>query len=188
MVIGDDRWNDGTGLGVGCRVWGDANVIQELSRGGAGALKIPRLVKLCMMAVLDDAGVEIKVDDVVVRGRVDKEYALEVVTIQFPMPNARFFNADAGAEKLQVVDVGFMSVESLKWSLLGDGVDKPVVEVDRVLQCRGPVLGGEASTTEKGPCANSKLVVVYLDGTILGGAIGASRFHNIMILPEQEVG
>ena len=40
---------------------------------------------------------------------------------------------------------------------------------------------------EKSPCANSELVIVYLDGTILGGAIGASRFHNIMILPKQEV-
>ncbi len=140
------------------------------------------------MEGLDDAGVEIKVDNVVVRGRVVKEYALEVVTIQFPMPNARYFNADAGAEKLQVADVGFISVESLEWSLLGDGVDEPVVEVDRTLQRRGPVLGGETSTIEKGPSANSKLVVVYIDGTILGGAIGAGRFHNIPMLSEQEVG
>ena len=110
MVIGDDRWNDGTGLGVGCRVWGDANVIQELRRGGAGALKIPRLVKLSMMAALYNAGVKIKVDDVVVRGRVAKENALEVVTIPFPTPNARYFNADAGAEKLQVSDFGFLSI------------------------------------------------------------------------------
>jgi hypothetical protein len=57
-----------------------------------------------------------------------------------------------------------------------------------MLQRRRPVLGGEASSMEKSPCANSELVIVYLDGTILGGAIGASRFHNIMILPEQEVG
>ena len=51
-----------------------------------------------------------KVDDVVVRGRVAKENALEVVTIPFPTPNARYFNADAGAEKLQVSDFGFLSV------------------------------------------------------------------------------
>ncbi len=36
VVIGDDRRSDGTGLRVGCRVWGDANVIQELSRRGGG--------------------------------------------------------------------------------------------------------------------------------------------------------
>jgi hypothetical protein len=45
-------------------------------------------------------------------------------------------------------------------------------------------------TIEKSPSANSKLVIVYLDSTILGWAIGASssRFHNIPILSEQEVG
>ena len=57
-----------------------------------------------------------------------------------------------------------------------------------MLQRRRPVLGGEASSIEKSPCANSELVVVYLDSTILGRAISASRFHNVMIFPEQEVG
>jgi hypothetical protein len=57
-----------------------------------------------------------------------------------------------------------------------------------MLQRRGPVLGGEASTIEKSPSANSKLVVVYLDGTILRGAIGAGRFHNIPMFSEQKVG
>ncbi len=89
MVIGDDRKSDDTGLRVGCRVWGDADVILELSRWGAGGLKIPHLLKLCMMTTLDDAGVKVKVDDVVVRGSVAKEDALEVVTAQFPTPNAR---------------------------------------------------------------------------------------------------
>jgi len=56
VIGGDGRIND-TGLGVGCRVWNEANVIQELCRGGAGVLKIPRLIELCMMAMLDDAGV-----------------------------------------------------------------------------------------------------------------------------------
>ena len=51
-------------------------------------LKIPCLVELSMMAMLDDAGVEVKVDNVVVRGSVAEEYALEVMTVQFPMPNA----------------------------------------------------------------------------------------------------
>jgi len=72
--------------------------------------------------------------------------------------------------------------------LLCDGVDESVVEVDRMLQCRRPVLGWEASSIEKSPCANSELVLVYLDSTILEGAIRASRFHNVMIFPEQEVG
>ena len=57
-----------------------------------------------------------------------------------------------------------------------------------MLQRRRPVLGWEASSIEKSPCANSELVVVYLNGTILGGAISAGRFHNVMIYPEQEVG
>ena len=61
MVIGGDGRSDDTGLGVGCRVGDEANVIQELCHGGAGVLKIPRLIKLCMMATLDDAGVKIKV-------------------------------------------------------------------------------------------------------------------------------
>jgi len=127
VVIGGDGGNDDTGLGVGCRVWDVANVIQELCRGWAGVLKIPHLIELSMMATLDDAGVEIQVDDVVVRGSVAKEYALEVVTVQFPTPNARHFNADTGAGNLQVADVGFMSIESLEWGLFGDGVDEPVV-------------------------------------------------------------
>jgi len=127
VVIGGDGRSNDTCLGVGCRVGDEANVIQELCRGGAGVLKIPRLIKLCMMAMLDDAGVKIKVYDVVVRGSVAKEYALEVVTVQFPTPNARHFNADTGAKKLQVADVGFMSIESLEWGIFGDGVDEPVV-------------------------------------------------------------
>jgi hypothetical protein len=127
VVIRDHRRSDNTSLRVGCRVWCDANVIQELSRGGAGGLKIPRLIKLCMMTMLDDAGVKVKVDNVVVRGSVAKEYALEVVAVQFPTANARHFNTDSGAKKLQVADVGFMSVESLEWGLLGDGVYEPVV-------------------------------------------------------------
>ena len=55
---------------------------------GGCVLKIPCLVELSMMAMLDDAGVEVKVDNVVVRGSVAEEYALEVMTVQFPMPNA----------------------------------------------------------------------------------------------------
>ena len=77
MVIGGDGGSDDTGLGVGCRVWNEANVIQELCRRGAGVLKIPHLIKLCMMATLEDAGVKIKVDDVVVRGSVAKEMPLK---------------------------------------------------------------------------------------------------------------
>ncbi len=88
VVIGGDGRSDDTGLGVGCRVMEEANVIQELCCGGAGLLKIPHLIKLCMMTMLDDAGVKIKVYDVVVRGSVAKEYALEVVMVQFPTPNA----------------------------------------------------------------------------------------------------
>jgi hypothetical protein len=41
------------------------------------------------------------------------------MTIQFPTSNAQNFNADAGAEKLKVSDVRFMSIEYLEWSLLG---------------------------------------------------------------------
>jgi hypothetical protein len=53
------------------------------------------------MTTLDDAGVKVQVDDVVVRGSVAKEYTLEVVAVQFPTANARHFNTDTGAEKLQ---------------------------------------------------------------------------------------
>jgi hypothetical protein len=55
MVIGSYRWSDNPGLGVGCRVGSNANVIQELSCRWAGALKVPRLVELGMMTTLDDA-------------------------------------------------------------------------------------------------------------------------------------
>jgi hypothetical protein len=81
MVVGSDGWSDDTGLGVGFRVWGDSNVIQELGHRRAGALKIPHLVELGMVATLDNTGIEIKVDDVVVRGPITKEYALEIVAI-----------------------------------------------------------------------------------------------------------
>jgi len=77
-----------------------------------------------------------------------------------------------------VADVGSISIESLEWGLLGDSVGEPVVEVDRLLQRRGPILGGEASTIEKSSSVNSKVVIVCLDGTVLGGAIGAGRFHK----------
>ena len=51
-------------------------------------MKIPCFIELSMMAALDDAGAEIKVDNVAVRGRIAKEYAFEVVTVQLPTPNA----------------------------------------------------------------------------------------------------
>ena len=80
-----------------------------------------------MMAALDDAGAQIKVDNVVDCGCIAEEYAFEVVVVQLPTPNARHLNPNAGAKELQVADVGFMSVESLDWSLLGNGMHKPVV-------------------------------------------------------------
>ena len=52
------------------------------------------------------------------------------------------------------------------------------MEVDRLLQRRGPILGGEASTIEKSSSVNSEVVIVCLDGAVLGGAIGAGRFHK----------
>ncbi len=57
MEIGNDGGSDDSGLGVGCRVRCDADVVQELGRGGLGTLKVPRLVKLGMVTALDDPGV-----------------------------------------------------------------------------------------------------------------------------------
>ena len=62
------------------------------------------------------------------------------------------------------------------------------MEVDIMLQHQGAVLGGEASAIEKSPSADCELVIVYLYGTILGGAIVAGRFRDIPMLSEQEVG
>ena len=51
--------------------------------------------------------------------------------------------------------------------LLCDGVDESVVEVDRMLQRRRPVLGGEAGAVEEGSCADGELVIIDLSGTVL---------------------
>ena len=80
-----------------------------------------------MMAALDDAGAQKEVDNVVVRGCISKEYAFEVLAVQLPTPNAQHLNADAGAEELQVANVGLMAIESLDWSLLGYSMHEPVV-------------------------------------------------------------
>jgi hypothetical protein len=64
-------------------------------------------------------------------------------------------------------------------------VDEPVVEVDGMLQSRGPVLCGESSAIEESTSSDSELVIVDLYGTILGRAIGASRFQDIPMLAKQ---
>jgi hypothetical protein len=45
-------------------------------------LEIPRIVKLSVVAMFDDARVEVKVDNILIRGGVAKEDTFEVVTIE----------------------------------------------------------------------------------------------------------
>ena len=140
-----------------------------------------------MVTALDNPRVEIKVVDVVAHGCVAKKNALEVVAVQFPMPNAQYFNTDTGAIQLQVSDVGLVTVEGVKRSLLGDSMDEPVVQVHRVLQGRGSVLGREPCAIEESPGADGELVIVDLNGTVLGWAIGAGRFQHIFVLAKQKI-
>ena len=104
-------------------------------------MKVPSLIKLSTVASFDDTCVEVKIDNILVRGCVAKEYAFEVMLIKFATTNPQNFDADPRAEYLEVAEVGAESVVSLKWHLLCSHVDESVMQIDRVEQSRRPVFG-----------------------------------------------
>ena len=54
-------------------------------------------------------------------------------------------------------------------------------------QCGGPILSREARTVQKRPCFYAETVVVNLDCAVLGGAVRASRFYNVVVIAQNGV-
>jgi hypothetical protein len=76
-------------------------VVEELCSRWSGRLEIPSFVKLCMMACLYDAGIEVEIEDVLVHGSVTKEDTREVMLIQFSTAIAHSFYAYPSAKQFK---------------------------------------------------------------------------------------
>jgi hypothetical protein len=59
-------------------------------------------------------------------------------------------------------------------------MDEAVVKVDRMDQSRGPKLSGKPRAIEESPYFDGKSMVVDLRTAILGGAVSARRFHDVV--------
>jgi hypothetical protein len=126
--------HDNTRLRVECWVRLDPDIIEELSCGRSSQLKVSSLIKLSMVALFDDTYVEVKIDNILVRGHLAKAYAFEVMLIKFATTNPRNLDADPRAEYLEVAEVGAESVVGLKWRLFCSRVDESVMQIDQVEQ------------------------------------------------------
>jgi hypothetical protein len=79
----------------------ETEVVEELCSRWLGRLEVPSFVELCMMACLYNAGIEVQIKDVLVRGGVTEEDTREVMSIQFSTAIARLFYAYPSAEQFE---------------------------------------------------------------------------------------
>jgi hypothetical protein len=79
----------------------ETEVVEELCSRWSGRLEVPSFVKLCMMACLYDAEIEVQIEDVLVRGGVTEEDTCGVMLIQFSTAIARSFYAYSSAEQFK---------------------------------------------------------------------------------------
>ena len=70
----------------------EAKIIQKLSSRRACGLKVPCLVECCMMALFNNARIQIQVNNVLISSCVSKEDAGEVMAVQFGTPIPRTFD------------------------------------------------------------------------------------------------
>ncbi len=110
----------------------DSNIIEELGRWRPRRLKIPRLVKLCMVASFDNAHVEIEIDNALVCSSVAKENAFKVVVVEFAAPTSRHLNTDPRTKELEMGKVRADPVVGFEWGPLCGGVNEAVVQVHQV--------------------------------------------------------
>ena len=70
----------------------EAKIIQKLSSRRACRLKVLCLIECCMMALLNNAQIQIQVDNVLISSCVPKEDTGEVMAVQFGTPIPRTFD------------------------------------------------------------------------------------------------
>ena len=69
-----------------------AKIVQELCRKRAAWLQIPCLVQDGVVAGLDNARGQVKVDDILSRGSVSQKDAREVIEVKFAASDTRLFD------------------------------------------------------------------------------------------------
>ncbi len=97
-------------------------VIQELCCQGPCWLHVPSLVKDRVVARLDDPRVKVEVQDILVRCRVPKEDASEVMSVELASTNPRPFNTNPSAKQPEVRDVWLTATPRLVGHFVYGGV------------------------------------------------------------------
>jgi hypothetical protein len=82
-------------------------VIQELSGRRVSRLKVPCLIKPCMMALLNNARIQIQVDNVLIGCHVPEKDTSEVVVVQFGPPIPKTLDTDPRPRSLEVFKIRF---------------------------------------------------------------------------------
>ena len=101
-----------------------------------------------MVARFDNAGFQVKVDDVLVCSRVTKKDAGEIVTIEFASARSCAFYADSRAKCFQVCYVWLTTVPTFIRSLVRSRVDETIVELHGVEEGNRPEFSGEPGAIE----------------------------------------
>jgi hypothetical protein len=100
-----------------------AKIVEELRCRRMAGLQVPSFVKDGVRARLYNAGSQIKVDNVLGSRCVVKKYPCEVVLVKFAAPHSQLLDTHAGAEGLEVLNVGFLAVPSFVWCFVSSGMD-----------------------------------------------------------------
>jgi hypothetical protein len=145
-------------------------------------LHVPSLIKNSMVARLDDAQIEVKVQDVLVRHGVTKEDASEVMTIQLAPSYARPFNANTCPKHLEIRNVGLAATPSLIGGFVEGRVDKPIMEIGRMHQSRRPKFCRKAGSIEQCVNFHGQGIVIYFRTAVLRGAVCTSWLNHVVKL------
>jgi hypothetical protein len=132
-----------------------------------------------MVTRLDNTGGSVKIDDVLVDGRIAEEDVSKVVPIGFAVTEAHAFDTHTRPKCFQMSNVWFTAVPTFKGGLVSLGVDEPVMEINGMEEGGRPEFGGKTRTIEKSANLNRQRVVVYFSIAILGGTIRPSGFNDV---------
>ncbi len=84
-------------------------------------------------------------------------------------------------------NVGFKAKEPFDQRTFGHRVNQPIVEINRMLESRGPLYCRKSGAVEERAHAYSKLIVVNFDDAILGRTVRAGRFDSVVMVAEYHI-